>query len=67
VRTVRVLVFRGMREAGFVRLNIWVHPDLQAEIARERLPSECRGRTLERLLLGKARKRPIFVLEPDVP
>ena len=49
-----------MKEAGFKRLQLWVHPDLLAELKRRRLPSECGGRCLERLLLGKAVQRPRF-------
>jgi hypothetical protein len=59
-REAQALHKRRMREVGFVRLNLWVHPDLQAEIARLRRPGECRGRTLERLILGAARNRPEF-------
>ncbi|MFZ6730547.1 hypothetical protein ACO0LG_01295 [Undibacterium sp. Ji42W] len=47
-----------MNEAGFKRLSIYVHPDLVALIRQEKKPCECGGRTLERLLLGAALKRP---------
>lgn len=47
-----------MKEAGFKRLSVYVHPELAAFLAQERQPHECGGRALERLLLGKARKRP---------
>lgn len=47
-----------MKNAGFKRLSIYVHPELTAFLERERKPHECGGRTLERLLLGEARKRP---------
>ena len=50
-----------MKSAGFKRLQIWVHPDLLAELKRCRLPSECGGRCLERLLLGKAAQRPRYL------
>jgi hypothetical protein len=49
-----------MKGAGFKRLSIWVHPDLAAHLAAERAQGECMGRTLERLALGEARKRPHF-------
>ncbi|MDN0074025.1 hypothetical protein QU481_03865 [Crenobacter sp. SG2303] len=47
-----------MAAAGFKRLSIYVCPELVELLAKKRLPHECGGRTLERLLLGKARKRP---------
>lgn len=47
-----------MKEAGFARLSVYVHPDLVRLLTAERKPYECSGRTLERLLLGAARKRP---------
>jgi hypothetical protein len=47
-----------MKEAGFKRLSVYVHPELATLLEQERKSSECGGRTLERLLLGKARKRP---------
>jgi hypothetical protein len=50
----------GMNAAGFHRLTAYVHPALKAFINQNRLPHECTGRTLERLLLGQARKRPEF-------
>lgn len=49
-----------MKAVGFRRLAVWVHPDLTAELARQRKASECGGRALERLLLGEARRRPDF-------
>lgn len=49
-----------MKAAGFRRLSCWLHPDLVAEIDRQKMPGECRGRTLERLLLGGARRRPSY-------
>lgn len=49
-----------MKGAGFKRLSIWVHPDLVAHLNAEGKSSECTGRTIERLLLGEARKRPNF-------
>lgn len=47
-----------MKKAGFKRLSIYVHPDFAVFLERERKSNECGGRTLERLLLGQARKRP---------
>lgn len=49
-----------MQEAGFKRLMVYVHPDLVNLLAQERKSYECGGRTLERLLLGEARKRPDY-------
>jgi hypothetical protein len=49
-----------LRSAGFLRLSCWLHPDLVAELERQRMPGECRGRTLERLILGVARSRPSY-------
>lgn len=55
----RLRVYKAkMKEAGFKRLSIYVHPELAAFLELERKPYECGGRTLERLLLGEARKRP---------
>lgn len=49
-----------LRAAGFKRLSVWVCSDLTAALAAERRPGECGGRTLERLLLGAAAKRPEY-------
>ena len=49
-----------MKQSGFKRLSIYVHPDLVEFLNRARKSNECGGRTLERLLLGEARKRPNF-------
>lgn len=49
-----------LRTAGFKRLSFWVCADLAAVLAAERQPRECGGRTLERLLLGAAVKRPEY-------
>ncbi len=49
---------RKMKQAGFKRLSVYVHPELAAFLARVRKSNECGGRTLERLLLGEARERP---------
>jgi len=55
----------NMQAAGFKRLAVWVHPDLVAEITKQRQPNECGGRTLERLVLGAARPRPRFYQNGD--
>lgn len=47
-----------MHCAGFKRLNIWAHSELLAMIRQHRRGNECYGRTLERLCLGEAQKRP---------
>lgn len=49
-----------MDAAGFKRLSLYAAPELDALLRRERQPSECMGRTLERLLLGQAIKRPDY-------
>lgn len=49
-----------MAEAGFKRLSFYVSAELETLLRRERQPSECGGRTLERLLLGEAAKRPDY-------
>lgn len=49
-----------MNAAGFKRLSFYASKELDELIRRERQPSECGGRTLERLLLGKAAKRPDY-------
>lgn len=49
-----------MDAAGFKRLSFYAAPELAELISRERKPSECGGRTLERLLLGQAIKRPDY-------
>jgi hypothetical protein len=56
----RLRTYRAkMDAAGFKRLSIYAHPDLIAFLKRVRKPTECGGRTLERLLLGTARARPL--------
>lgn len=47
-----------MAAAGFRRLSVWLHPALIALLDQERTRSECYGRTLERLILGAAGRRP---------
>jgi hypothetical protein len=49
-----------MKKAGFRRISVWVSGELSQKLAKERGQGECGGRTLERLLLGKAAKRPNF-------
>ena len=49
-----------MSAAGFRRLSCWLHADLITELDRRRMPGECRGRTLERLLLGATGFRPSY-------
>lgn len=51
---------RKMEDAGFRRLSFYVSAELDALLRRERQPYECGGRTLERLLLGEAAKRPDY-------
>jgi len=49
-----------MKDAGFRRMSAWVSNALRDKLAQERRQGECTGRTLERLLLGEAAKRPAF-------
>lgn len=49
-----------MDAAGFKRLSFYAAPELDELLRRERKPSECGGRTLERLLLGEAKARPQY-------
>jgi len=49
-----------MKNAGFCRMSAWVSDTLRDKLAEERRQGECTGRTLERLLLGEAAKRPAF-------
>lgn len=49
-----------MAANGFKRLSFYAAPELVELIAKERKPSECGGRTLERLLLGEAKPRPEY-------
>lgn len=49
-----------MAANGFKRLSFYAAPELVELIAKERKPSECGGRTLERLLLGEAKPRPDY-------
>jgi hypothetical protein len=57
----RLKVYKDrMQQSGFKRLSLYVHPDLAALLKAKARPGDCGGRTLERLLLGEARKRPQF-------
>jgi hypothetical protein len=47
-----------MKAAGFIRLSAYIHPHLISALKHERKSGECTGRTLERLILGAAQKRP---------
>lgn len=49
-----------MQAAGFERMSFYGCPDLVALLRNKRQPSECYGRTLERLLLGQAAPRPEY-------
>ena len=44
---------RRMKQSGFKRLSVWVHPELAAKLTQVRERGECTGRTLERLILGE--------------
>lgn len=56
-----------MKQEGYKRISVWVHPELAAKLSKERKQGECGGRTLERLLLGEAKRRPNFPYGGDVP
>jgi hypothetical protein len=57
----RLKVYKSrMEQSGFKRLSVYVHPELAAKLKAEHRPGECGGRTLERLILGEAKKRPNF-------
>lgn len=49
-----------MADNGFKRLSFYAAPELVELITKERKPSECGGRVLERLLLGEAKPRPEY-------
>lgn len=51
---------RRMKNSGFRRISVWVSDELAQKLAEQREQGECGGRTLERLLLGAAAKRPTF-------
>lgn len=61
LRKYRVL----MTESGFRRLSFYASKELADLIARERKPSECGGRVLERLLLGESAKRPGYYVREE--
>lgn len=56
-----------MDAAGFKRLSFYALPELDELIRRERQPSECGGRTLERLLLGGQTITPVRRRPPEPP
>ncbi|WP_322082894.1 hypothetical protein [Burkholderia sp. BCC1972] len=56
---------KRMRSAGFVQITAWACPELVALLNNAKRPGECRGRTLERLILGEARERPAFWSEAE--
>ncbi|HDR8932816.1 hypothetical protein [Burkholderia vietnamiensis] len=56
---------KRMRTAGFVQITAWACPELVALLNNAKRPGECRGRTLERLILGEARERPAFWSEAE--
>jgi len=49
---------KTMEAQGFRRISFYGCAELDALLRKERQPNECTGRTLERLLLGKAAPRP---------
>ncbi len=49
-----------MTNAGFRRLSFYGCPKLVRLLHAERQPTECLGRTLERLLLDEVAKRPAY-------
>ena len=55
-----------MDAAGFKRLSFYASSELDELLCRERQPSECGGRTLERLLLGQAAKRPDYYTRAEM-
>ena len=48
----------ALEEQGFTRIAAWCSPQLIKHLNDAALPGECRGRTLERLLIGQIAKRP---------
>jgi hypothetical protein len=46
------------RAAGFRRVTVWLASEAVAALDTARQPDECRGRQIERLILGLAKKRP---------
>lgn len=55
----------NMKAAGFRRISMSVSVELVALLEEQCQQGECRGRTLERLLLGKAVPRPTFPWTPE--
>lgn len=49
-----------MAAAGFRRLSFYVSSEMATFLDEAHQMGECRGRTLERLLLGEAAKRPDY-------
>lgn len=54
-----------MRAAGFELISAWVCPELATLLRATRRPGECRGRTLERMILGQAKPRPEYWTEGE--
>lgn len=44
-------------QRGLQRLDVWVAPAVMQLLLDRRVPTECYGRTLARLLLGRGRGR----------
>ena len=55
-----------MNAAGFKRLSFYASQELDELLRKERQPNECGGRTLERLLLGEAAKRPDYYTREEM-
>lgn len=55
-----------MDAAGFKRLSFYASSELDELLRKERQPNECGGRTLERLLLGQAAKRPDYYTRAEM-
>ena len=49
-----------MTDGGFQRLQFFASSQLVEYLLQHRLPGECRGRTVERLLLGVSEQRPDY-------
>jgi hypothetical protein len=62
----RLSAYQGrLTEAGFKRISAYVSADLVALLQRQKVKGECTGRTLERLLLGRAAVRPTYYTEAE--
>lgn len=46
------------RAAGFHRVTVWLSGEALAALDAARQRDECRGRQIERLILGQAKRRP---------